>query len=137
MRKVALWALVVCTLLACGTFSFDDISNTIESGTTEDDSQLVPTASSQGAADENESIEIPPTWTPLSSGTINIEEDDQGTVATAVPGIPPGSETYTVMEGDTLANIAYHYGISVYDLAEANDIENIDLIEVGQVLIIP
>lgn len=231
MRKAAIWALVVCTLLACGTFSFDNISNTSESGSFPangsaehsfpavvdspvtisvepneetfdpvlevldedgnvleesdlqadglaeimifippatgtyrvritdfsgeagsyqigivtnsggDDSRVVPTAFVQetvgDSEEEDEPLRIPPTWTPLSGTTGNVEQGTGAANGTAVPGFPPGTETYTVQAGDTLADIALHYGVSVYDLAEANNIENIDLIEVGQVLVIP
>ncbi len=45
--------------------------------------------------------------------------------------------TYTVQRGDTLAVIAQRYGVSVLDLAQANDIANINYLDVGQVLRIP
>lgn len=41
---------------------------------------------------------------------------------------------YTVRYGDTLANIAYRHGVSVYWLAQANGIKNINHIYVGQKL---
>jgi LysM repeat protein len=42
-----------------------------------------------------------------------------------------------VQDGDTLAEIAEDYGVDLDLLAEVNAIENIDVIEVGQELIIP
>lgn len=39
---------------------------------------------------------------------------------------------HTVKHGETLANIAHHYGVSVYQLAHANHISNVDHIYVGQ-----
>lgn len=45
--------------------------------------------------------------------------------------------TYTVRSGDTLGGIAARYGTTAAVLAEANGIENPNLIEVGQNLIIP
>ncbi|MCA9994054.1 MAG: LysM peptidoglycan-binding domain-containing protein, partial [Anaerolineales bacterium] len=42
-----------------------------------------------------------------------------------------------VQSGDTLAGIAAQFGVTVEALAEANNIENVDLIDVGQTLIIP
>jgi LysM repeat protein len=42
-----------------------------------------------------------------------------------------------VQAGDTLAEIAAEYGVTVSDLAALNNIDNIDRIEVGQELIIP
>ena len=46
-------------------------------------------------------------------------------------------ETYTVQAGDTLGLIAIRYEISVDSLAEANGIDNVNVLEVGQVLVIP
>jgi 2',3'-cyclic-nucleotide 2'-phosphodiesterase (5'-nucleotidase family) len=45
---------------------------------------------------------------------------------------------YTVKEGDTLAKIASNYdGVSYQDIADTNNISNVDLILVGQELVIP
>lgn len=44
--------------------------------------------------------------------------------------------TYTVKKGDTLPKIAMQYGTTVSEIARLNDIENINLIYVGEVLII-
>ena len=44
------------------------------------------------------------------------------------------AETYTVQSGDTLSEIAVRYDTTVKNLAAWNDIENVDLIYVGQVL---
>jgi nucleoid-associated protein YgaU len=74
---------------------------------------------------------LPPTWTPQPTPL----------PATAVP-MPtpqqPGEQTtYVVQRGDTLAEIALRFGVSLTDLARLNNIENVDRIEVGQVLVIP
>lgn len=45
--------------------------------------------------------------------------------------------TYVVQPGDTLSRIARMYGTTVLDLVAANNIENPNLIRVGQVLVIP
>ncbi|WP_214703615.1 MULTISPECIES: LysM peptidoglycan-binding domain-containing protein [unclassified Exiguobacterium] len=47
------------------------------------------------------------------------------------------NKTYTVKSGDTLYSIARTYGVTVSDLAAANNITNVNLISVGQVLNIP
>jgi murein DD-endopeptidase MepM/ murein hydrolase activator NlpD len=57
--------------------------------------------------------------------------------AAATPTVRPGGETYTVKAGDTLAKIASDYGVTVDELAQANGIQNVDQIAVGQVLTIP
>ena len=56
------------------------------------------------------------------------------------PSAPPATDstrTYTVQSGDTLGSIASRYGVTTDALAEANDIKNENVIEVGQVLTIP
>ena len=45
--------------------------------------------------------------------------------------------TYTVKAGDTLTAIAIKFGITVPQIASANDITNLNNISVGQVLVIP
>ena len=49
----------------------------------------------------------------------------------------PSGERYTVQPGDTLAAIAAEYGVTVESIIEANNLQNPDLLSVGQVLIIP
>jgi LysM repeat protein len=44
---------------------------------------------------------------------------------------------YTVHAGDTLAGIAFRFGVNLYTLAAANHITNLNLIFAGQVLFIP
>lgn len=45
--------------------------------------------------------------------------------------------SYTVQTGDTLFLIAQRYGTTIERIVQANNIENPDLIRVGQVLVIP
>ena len=58
--------------------------------------------------------------------------------------IPSGGSTvpaqgvyYRVRAGDTLARIAYRYGVSSWAVAQANNLYNPSLIHVGQLLLIP
>jgi LysM repeat protein len=44
---------------------------------------------------------------------------------------------HVVVSGDTLAKIAQRYGVSMYAIAAANNIANLNLIYRGQTLIIP
>lgn len=48
-----------------------------------------------------------------------------------------GSTEYIVTGNDTLASIAANFGISIAQLAQANDLSNQNIISVGQKLIIP
>jgi len=47
------------------------------------------------------------------------------------------SEYYRVRPGDTLSRISQRYGVSVLELARANEIANAERIEIGQRLLIP
>lgn len=77
--------------------------------------------------------DVPPTWTP-SAGLPNESPVAPQTIVTP----PAGSQgSYTVQAGDTLAEIAIRYNVTLEALAAANNIEDFDHIEVGQVLIIP
>ncbi len=64
-------------------------------------------------------------------------------VAVAIPAenggepSPTPKRTYTVVRGDTLYTIAIKFGTTVAALAAANNIANPNLIQVGQVLVIP
>ncbi len=54
-------------------------------------------------------------------------------------GTPPTSCRWyhSVVSGDNLYRISLHYGVSMYAIAEANGITNLNLIFVGQTLCIP
>ena len=53
------------------------------------------------------------------------------------PGSAAGERVYYVCKGDTLSKIAKMANTDVYTLAKLNNIENIDLIRVGQKIILP
>lgn len=54
-----------------------------------------------------------------------------------IPGIRTEAETYTVEAGDTLGLISEQFGVPIQAIADASNIENIDILEVGQELVIP
>jgi LysM repeat protein len=68
-----------------------------------------------------------------------IVPSSTGPVATVQPPVPepPMPVLHIVRPGDTLQRIAFQYGRTVWDVARANNIQNINLIYVGQVLVIP
>ncbi|NWG05510.1 MAG: LysM peptidoglycan-binding domain-containing protein [Chloroflexi bacterium] len=72
-----------------------------------------------------------------------LKSGDQLTIPTpvAIPaengGATTAPRTYTVKSGDTLSSIAVKFGTTVAKIASANNIKNVNLISVGQVLVIP
>ena len=85
-----------------------------------------------------EEINLPPTFTPAP--TLPPNEDAPLSVDVDANGTPVSAgdqQTYTVQAGDTLAEIAAAFDVTVQALADANRITNIDTIEVGDVLTIP
>lgn len=56
----------------------------------------------------------------------------------AAPQTPAAEgDTYTVQSGDTLSAIAQRFDTTIEALVEANDIDDPDIITVGQELVIP
>ena len=85
----------------------------------------------------------PPTSAPAGEGTAQAATPEGGTppegTATETPtdGTATSDGTYTVQAGDTLFKIATSFGLTVAELAEANGIINPNVLEIGQVLVIP
>ena len=90
------------------------------------------------AEDEPEESGLPPTFTPEptlppnDSAPVSVEVNELGT-----PMPQSAQQTYTVQAGDTLAEIAADFGITLDALVEANNIADIDQIEIGDTLVIP
>ncbi len=55
----------------------------------------------------------------------------------ALPTLRQTVEQYVVQPGDTLGRIAQNFGVSIADLMRANQLNDPNLLQVGQVLIIP
>jgi LysM repeat protein len=132
MKRQLLFVISVLMILtlACGS----------QDGTTIPTPGNVPEANETPTPDESPRIgpdsDLPPTWTPIPTNappTPQIAGEGEATGETNTEG----QETYVVQPGDTLAEIAAAYGVTVEALVEANNIADIDVIEVDQVLIIP
>lgn len=85
-----------------------------------------------------------------SSVPLNYDTDDysyDNTGGTSVDNVPVsdgspvrysvGGQEYVVQDGDTLYDIASRYGVSVEAIVSANNISDANLINTGQVLVIP
>lgn len=86
-------------------------------------------------------VELPPTWTP---GAPESEPEPPQAASTVEPDADEiadetvgETEIYVVQPGDTLAEIAERFSVTLEQLASANDIEDLDHIESGQELLIP
>ena len=106
--SLALSALIVAASLACGDGSAGDET---------------PTATATAASTATSTATLGAGAPPVATET-----------ATAAPG---GQQTYEVVEGDTLLGIAEQFGVSVDALAEANNITDPLLLQIGQELVIP
>ena len=123
LKRITLFTLLCLALVACGA-SENDFAT------------LVPTAESDGAnriSDESPRAEvsapdgqIPATWTPMPTAE-----------APPPPPTRAPDETYVVQPGDTLAEIAEQFSVDLERLIDANGIQNMDIIGVGDVLTIP
>lgn len=129
MKKQLLFVLILLLILAaaCGGSGGGDALPTR--------AELSVTPTSDDSPRIGPDSELPPTWTPAPTGEVAtpVVAGEEGTAGPNTDG----QETYVVQAGDTLAEIAAVYGVTLDALVEANNIENIDVIEVGQVLIIP
>lgn len=125
LRTIACLALLGLVLASCssGDGGLATLVPTVAAGgegsdAVSDDSPRLDTA----APDNN----IPPTWTPVPTSE-----------APPPPPTRAPDESYTIQPGDTLAEIAEEFGVDLQRLASANNIQNIDIIRVGEVLTIP
>jgi LysM repeat protein len=72
-----------------------------------------------------------------------VERADSPPAADSTPNAPTtttnpaGRTTYIVQLGDTLAEIATEFNVTLEDLARANNITDVNRIEVDQELVIP
>ena len=83
--------------------------------------------------DANGNPILPPTITP-DEGTLTLIQPTPNPVH---GNVVPESGLYTVQAGDTLSIIAAQYGMTADELLAANELENPNVLEVGQQLNIP
>ena len=98
-----------------------------------------PTSTPTETATPTATATATPTATQTATATATPETPQataDGT-ATAVSGIFPDTVTHVVVEGDTVSELALQYGSTREAINQANDLDEANLIYVGQRLIIP
>lgn len=93
-----------------------------------------------GDDDDDEMIEVQDpvaTPTPTVVAPAPTEFEPEPTPTPTGMALPGGAELYVVESGDTLANIAGRFDLSVQDLIDANDLADPDVLRPGDELIIP
>jgi murein DD-endopeptidase MepM/ murein hydrolase activator NlpD len=122
-----LWIILLTSVLLSGCFRpdtglpFFKVSGPVIQATIGANPNNLPENISQG----DEQVQDVPLQTPTPNKPI------------VLPTLRPESLTYVVQPGDTLRRIAQEYQVSVAQLIDANEFPNPDLIEVGQVIIVP
>lgn len=138
MRKFAAFFFAAVLLLACGTVTVTvptAVPSAIEDTSVDGSGGFGDATSPRDAAED---LGLPPTFTPPPTLLPPTPYTPRGVVGDLSGGLGViEGEEYIVQRGDTLAEIATAFGVTVDVLARANRIANIDVIEVGQVLIIP
>jgi LysM repeat protein len=110
-----------------------------------------------GVADGLASLVVRPSPTPTPGADSTAVPSPSGAVASATPTLTPtptplpatpvqtaaapvspaGTQSYVVQQGDTLSAIADRFGTSVAAIQAANGLGDSDVINIGQVLVIP
>lgn len=78
-----------------------------------------------------------PSVTPAPSSPAPTPGPTASSESPRTPAATPERRTYVVQEGDTLSIVANRFGTSVAAIQRANGLGNSDVINVGQVLVIP
>ena len=78
-----------------------------------------------------------PTPAPSATSTPSASGTSPAGANTAETNTAAADQDYVVQSGDTLGAIAEQFGVSVEAIAEASGIDDVDLLEVGQTLVIP
>ena len=103
--------------------------------TTPVQTMVTPTSEAEPAEPTEEPAE--PTEEPAEPAPQPEPTEEPAEAAPAEPEQPAAERAYVVMPGDTLFSIARTYGLTVEELAARNSIVNVNVLEVGQQLVIP
>jgi len=137
ITPIALTVVLALVLTSC--FGDDEPDATTTTATQQPAAPPPPTEPATTAV----VVEPPPTTT--TTAVIIVDPPEPEVIPAEPPPPPPpdppaaddGILLYTVQAGDTLFSIAQRFGVSLDDLAEANNISNPDVIFEGDTLTIP
>ncbi len=106
----------------------------VEPGSSDQPTEPVPAPGAEATPEAPVATEQPAAETPGATPVTATETPADTATPVTTPAAPG---THVVQAGENLFRIALRYGISVDDLAKANNITNATVIYVGQVLTIP
>lgn len=139
-RFLLLLIVILLTVAACERpVPREDTPEVVEPAPTTD-VIVIPTAPPEAdeaypPADEGQTGEA--TAVPGAAEETTETTDETPAAPTDQEVVEAGGEvTHVVASGETLGYIAQLYGVSIEDVAVANNISNVDVLEVGQTLII-
>lgn len=136
------WILSLAILLVLGLVACErPLQEEIEEATDgEDPSMVVPDGDPVDAYKRS----LPPLVTEATAPDAypGPDVDADVTVVEPVEEVPVAPEpaeplVYEVQSGDTLVNIALQYNVTVEDIAAASGLANVDVLDIGQRLVIP
>lgn len=78
---------------------------------------------------------LPPAQPPV--GVTQTLPPNVTVIVVTATGVPGGTRVHVVQEGENLWRIARRYGVTVTSIAQVNGITNINLVYIGQQLVIP
>ncbi|MGB3713073.1 MAG: LysM peptidoglycan-binding domain-containing protein [Candidatus Promineifilaceae bacterium] len=143
-RRLSLrhWILSLAILLVLGLVACErPLQEEIEEATDGDDpSVVVPNGNPVDAYKRS----LPPLVTDSAAPDAypGPEVDAEVMVVEPVEEVPVAPEpaeplVYEVQSGDTLVNIALQYNVTIEDIAAASGLANVDVLDIGQRLVIP
>lgn len=137
---ISIFILIVATFLTGCSFGKANLPALDQQADINSDGNIVTVPGLDQTIDESprtgSGVEIPPTWTPGAPEIVSEAPQPTQPISTIEP-VASETTTYVVKAGDTLAEIAERFSVTLEQLAVANNIEDVDHIETGQELLIP
>ena len=94
-------------------------------------------ADPEGSATEGATSDAATASDTASPGEAGSATPTEAGTASGTPGAAATGGGYVVESGDTLTSIAQEHGTTVEAIVEANDLDDPDVLDIGQELVIP